>query len=154
MPKPLIFVIIVMLIVLPRSSSSWLIVTKSSCLPGVGGDSTQSQTCSRSLWPKKQFRCSFVLMNIVIVVQILIIIIFNFMIITKPNPVQYLNQGSPFFKAVPPQELWQGLLKEGDHWRDIYDDMHKVNHFHNHCHHDPWSIVAIIKKSKATRTEW
>ena len=42
-----------------------------------------------------------------------------------------------FFKAVPPQELWQGLLKEGDHWRDIYDDMHKANHFHNHCHHDP-----------------
>ena len=153
MPKPLIFVIIVMLCFQDHHHHRWLWQSpRSSCFPGVGGDSTQSQTCSRSLWPKKQFRYSFVLMNIVIVVQILIIIIFNFMIITKPNPVQYLNQG--FFKAVPPQELWQGLLKEGDHWRDIYDDMHKVNHFHNHCHHDPWSIVAIIKKSKATRTEW
>ena len=139
MPKPLIFVIIVMLIMLPRSSSSSMIMIISTIImfarrwrrqhsisdllkEPVAQEAIQVQFCflehcNRSL------------------VQILIILIFNFMIITKPNPVQYLNQG--FFKAVPPQELWQGLLKEGDHWRDIYDDMHKVNHFHNHCHHDP-----------------
>ena len=36
------------------------------------------------------------------------------------------------FQSNNTQDLWRGLLEEGDHWRDIYDDMHKVYH---HCHH-------------------
>ena len=40
------------------------------------------------------------------------------------------------FQSDNTQDLWRGLLEEGDHWRDIYDDMHKVYHHCHHTHHD------------------
>ena len=52
-----------------------------------------------------------------------------------PSPILHNTPHSHTHYALPHQELWQGLLKEGDHWRDIYDDMHKVDRPHNHCRH-------------------